>query len=158
MSEDQTESDKSQQVKSVLDNLADNFRDWTTTATEKAGEFTRVAAEKAEELGKLGKLKMDIYQLQRERQKALSALGLIAFTALKGKPAADWDKSEEISELIARVKTLDNEIAAKEERTSSDMAQTVKADPAKNGKEMKITARPKKKTTKKTKATTTEKK
>jgi hypothetical protein len=158
MTEEQTDSDKGRQMRGVLDNLAENFRDWTTTATEKAGELTRVAAEKAEELGKLGKLKMDIYQLQRERQKALSALGLITFTALTGKKATDWEKSEASSELIARIKALDNEIAAKEAESARDVAQSVKADSAMNGKEKKTAAKPKKTPTKKTKAKTTAKK
>jgi len=158
MGEDQTDTDKSRQMWGVLDNLAENFRDWTTIATEKAGELTRVAAEKAEELGRLGKLKMDIYQLQRERQKALSALELITFTALNRKKATGWEKSEDSSELIARVKALDNEIAAKEAESTRDVAQSAKAEAGKNGKKKKATAEPKKTTTKKTKAKTATKK
>ena len=158
MAEDQTESDKGRHVRSVLDNLADNFRDWTTTATEKAGKLTRVAAEKAEELGKLGKLKLDIFQLQRERQKALSALGLKTFTALTGKTAADWEKRDAISGLIDRVHALDIDIAAKEAEATRSGGEPVKAESRVNGKEKHATGKPKKATAKKPKTKTTTKK
>lgn len=158
MSEDQSDKERGGQLKSVLDNLADNFRDWTTTATEKAGEFTRVAAEKAEELGKLGKLKMDIYQLQRERQKALSAVGLITFSSLTGEKSADWEKGEALSELINRVKSLDKEIAAKEAHATVDGVRRNQAEASKNGTQKKAAAKPKRTTAKKTKPKTTARK
>lgn len=154
MGEEQTDTEKGRQLKSVLDSLAENFRDWTTTATEKAGEFTRVAAEKAEELGKRGMLKMDIYQLQRERQKALSAVGLITFSALTGKKIADWEKSEDLSELIKRVKALDKDIAAKEEQATVDGIRRNQAEPSKNGTQKKAAAKPKTTASKKTKPKT----
>ncbi len=156
MAENETDNDLGRQLKSVLDNLVSNFRDWMSIAAEKAGELTRVAAEKAEEFGKLGKLKMDIYQLQRERQKALSALGLLTFKALNKKTVSDWEKSGSVSELIARVTALDKEIAVKDAvkdtEATADAEQTAPAEPSKNGNKEKSAAEPKKTTVKKTTA------
>ena len=50
-------------MKSMLDNLRQSIKSWTDEAAEKAAEIAQTAATKAEELSRVGRLKMDIYQL-----------------------------------------------------------------------------------------------
>ncbi|MFB0515998.1 MAG: hypothetical protein ACETWG_05270 [Candidatus Neomarinimicrobiota bacterium] len=67
------------------DNLGEQIKIWTSKFAEKVGIITKAAATKAEELSKVGKLKMDIYQLQRERNRLYAELGKIAYKTLEGK-------------------------------------------------------------------------
>ena len=116
-------------MKSKLDELGEQIKAWTNTAAEKAGDFTRAAAAKAEELSRAGRLKVDIYQLQRERTRLFSDLGRIAYTALeKGNGQALADQPE-MANLRQRLAGLNGEIEKKEQEAerASHMAEPPKA-------------------------------
>ena len=73
----------------ILDNLSENLKTWTNTAASRAGEITKAAANKAEELGKIGRLKMEVYQLQRQRQRFMGDLGEVAYGLIKKSTAPE---------------------------------------------------------------------
>lgn len=100
--------------KSIWENLRELIRGWTSTASEKAGEITRTAATKAEEWSKVGRLKVDIYQLQREQARLFTDLGQIAFDILDGKEKGSLEAHSGAADLRKRVTAIQAEISRKE--------------------------------------------
>ncbi len=101
-------------MKAKLDDWVDRIRNWTDTATEKAGVISRAAAAKAEELSKVGKLKMDIYQLRRELTRLYADLGRIAHQSLKGRSGGAIADQPGVDDLLSRISGLLNDISDKE--------------------------------------------
>lgn len=98
-------------MKSVFDNLAENLRTWGNVAVERAGEFTKVAAEKADELSKAGRLKMDIFQMERERNRLFTDLGQAVY---EGRDAAglSLNKIEKAVTIEQKIGKINQDIAA----------------------------------------------
>lgn len=101
-------------MKAKLDDLVDRIRNWTDTATEKAGVISRAAAAKAEELSKVGKLKMDIYQLRRELSRLYADLGRLAYQSLEGKSGGTLADQPGVDDLLSRISGLLDDISVKE--------------------------------------------
>ena len=88
----------------ILDNFTDNLKTWTNSAANRASELTKAAANKAEELGKVGRLKMEVFQLQRQRQRFLGDLGAVAYGLIKNKTAPDaLAKNNGVENLMRRL-------------------------------------------------------
>lgn len=99
----------------ILDNLSENLKTWTNTAASRAGEITKAAANKAEELGKIGRLKMEVYQLQRQRQRFMGDLGEVAYGLIKKSTAPEaLVRSEGVEKLMQRLTDLNAKIKLKE--------------------------------------------
>ena len=99
----------------ILDNLSENLKTWTNTAASRAGEITKAAANKAEELGKIGRLKMEVYQLQRKRQRFMGDLGEVAYGLIKKSTAPEaLVRSEGVEKLMKRLTDLNAKIKLKE--------------------------------------------
>ena len=101
-------------MKNNSDTLSGRVKTWIRTAAEKAGIITRAAATKAEELSKIGKLKMDIYQLQREQGRLYADLGRIAYKTLEGRKAETLASQPEVEDLCRRITGLADDIRKKE--------------------------------------------
>jgi len=123
-------------MSTIWDSLGEHIKTWTSTAAEKAGHFTRVAANKAEELGKLGRLKMEIYQLQRERGRLHAELGMLAYKALEEYQEAVLKDLPGVEDLRLRVASLGQKIASKENELA-------KASDLENAAQSKTAAEPK---------------
>ena len=63
----------------LWDDLKDNMKEWGASAVEKAEEISRVAVAKGEEFTKISKLKFDILQLQKDKNKIFEKLGTLVF-------------------------------------------------------------------------------
>ena len=63
----------------LWDDLKDNMKEWGVSAVEKAEEISRVAVAKGEEFTKISKLKFDILQLQKDKNKLYEKLGLLVY-------------------------------------------------------------------------------
>jgi len=101
-------------MKTIWENLGEQIKTWTGTVAEKAGIITRAAASKAEELSKIGKLKMDIYQLRRERGRIYAGLGQIAYNTLEGKSEGTLESQPRVEDLRHRIADLTGKIKEKE--------------------------------------------
>ena len=78
-------------------------------------EGVTVAAEKTEELARLGKAKLDVLNTRRKITKKHGEMGSLVYTMLKaGKPGADILKTAEVQNLVEVLKSLDTEMAKKE--------------------------------------------
>ena len=63
----------------LWDDLKDNMKEWGVSAVEKAEEISRVAVAKGEEFTKISKLKFDILQLQKDKNKVCEKLGQLVY-------------------------------------------------------------------------------
>ena len=93
-------------MKNIWENLGEQIKTWSDTVAGKAVVITRAAATKAEELSKIGKLKMDIYQLRRERGHLYADLGRIAYQTLEGKSKGMLEGQSGVKDLRRRIAGL----------------------------------------------------
>ena len=123
----------------MFDNLTENLRAWTNTAASRAGELTKAAAAKAEELGRIGRLKMEVYQLQRQEQRYLADLGRVAYGLLKSKnaPKALAEGKgvdallKQLSNIAAQIKQKETDIQAASKDSGATQPGTTAKPPTK---------------------------
>jgi hypothetical protein len=138
---------------SMWENLVERIRSWTNSASEKAGEITRTATTKAEEWSKVGRLKVDIFQLQREQSRLFTDLGQIAYDILEGKEKSVLGAHEGAADLHKRVTAIKAEISRKEQEIEEAAQEEEAAAKKEDSPKPKTTAEAKPKaTTKKTPA------
>lgn len=144
-------------MKTFMDTLAENLRTFTNSAAEKAGELTKAAAGKAEILSRIGRLKMDVFQLQREQNRHLVALGRVAYDELRGGKIQALADRDEVSGLSGKIADLDMAITEKEQAIESasrvgDDGQTKvdETEPAAEGNGKAKASRTRKKSSRKT--------
>ena len=96
-SEEQKQAEKPEQedrFSRLFKDVKKGLREFGSAAADKAEEFGKIASEKAEELTKTGKIRLDIMQLNRNRNKLLTSLGEEVFTLHSSKKLKDLEKSE----------------------------------------------------------------
>ena len=108
------EEPKSDRTSKRMNDMLKGLRDFGSAAMEKAEEYGKIATEKAEELTKLGKIKLDIHQLNRSRSKDLAELGELVFNLGEEGKLAKLAKHENYMALTKSIKNLDAEIKEKE--------------------------------------------
>ncbi|MBT3253121.1 MAG: hypothetical protein HN995_02575 [Candidatus Marinimicrobia bacterium] len=128
--EQEEEQVKSDRGSKLMGDMMKGLRDFGSAALDKAEEYGKIASEKAEELTKLGKIKLDIHQLNRSRTKNLSELGELVFNLGEDKKLKDLAKHENYVALVKSIKDLDVEIKEKEAQ-----AETVEIEEASEDKE-----------------------
>ncbi len=74
-----------------------------------------IAAEKTEELTKLGKVKIEILNTKHKVSKAFTELGGIAYESIKTGKTKDFGESAEVKKLVNTIKKLEAELDKKEE-------------------------------------------
>ena len=77
-------------------------------------EGASYAAEKTEELTKLGKIKIEILNVKRKISGQFSELGGITYEAIKAKTVEKELASDNVKALIKTIKGLESELVAKE--------------------------------------------
>ena len=75
-----------------------------------------IAAEKTEELTRLGKVKLDILNLKYKISRKFTELGGITYEAIKKDDVSKTLKSENTVALIEAIKKLESDLEAKEKR------------------------------------------
>lgn len=99
----------------LLDNAKKSFGEWFSKAVDKAGEFTREAADRTEEVTKRGKVKLDIFQIKRDIDKVFTDLGRFVYNLL-GEGTKDIEKNESVKSYIDQVKALENNLKEMEDK------------------------------------------
>ena len=77
-------------------------------------EGVTVAVEKTEEYGKIGKVKVDILKLERERDRAFKDLGNEMYTAIKKDKALAAAQSEKMKKMVSKIDTVIKNLKSKE--------------------------------------------
>ena len=103
----------------LWDDLKDNMKEWGVSAVEKAEEISRVAVAKGEEFTKISKLKFDILQLQKDRNKMYEALGELVFKKTNESNVSNFTGDVEYFGLIEKVNKHLIDISEKDEEILS---------------------------------------
>ncbi|MFA4838209.1 MAG: hypothetical protein WC703_01865 [Candidatus Neomarinimicrobiota bacterium] len=99
---------------SLWNDIKKNLGDWATKAADKATEFSREAADKAEELTKLGKVKLDIFQINREIEKQFTKLGGIVYDMVSEKKK-NIESGESVIASVEEIRNLEKRLREKED-------------------------------------------
>ena len=99
----------------LWDDLKDNMKEWGVSAVEKAEEISRVAVAKGEEFTKISKLKFDILQLQKDKNKVYEKLGLLVYNKTNESNVSNFTGDVEYFSLIEKVNKYSIEISEKDE-------------------------------------------
>tara|TARA_B100000003_G_scaffold86752_1_gene77740 strand:- start:12 stop:416 length:405 start_codon:yes stop_codon:yes gene_type:complete len=99
----------------LWDDLKDNMKEWGVSAVEKAEEISRVAVAKGEEFTKISKLKFDILQLQKEKNKVYEKLGELVFKKTNESNVSNFTGDVEYFSLIEKINKYSIEISDKDE-------------------------------------------
>ena len=108
------EEAKSDRASNMMNGMIKGLRDFGSAAMEKAEEYGKIASDKAEELTKLGKIKLDIHQLNRSRIKQLAELGELVFNLGEENKLKKLAEHENYVVLVKSIHDLDTEIKSKE--------------------------------------------
>ena len=98
----------------LWDDLKDNMKEWGVSAVEKAEEISRVAVAKGEEFTKISKLKFDILQLQKDKNKVYEKLGLLVFNKTNESNVSNFTGDVEYFSLIEKINKYSIEISEKD--------------------------------------------
>ena len=99
----------------LWDDLKDNMKEWGVSAVEKAEEISRVAVAKGEEFTKISKLKFDILQLQKDKNKIYEKLGLLVYNKTNESNISNFTADVEYFSLIEKINEYSIEISVKDE-------------------------------------------
>ena len=99
----------------LWDDLKGNMKEWGASAVEKAEEISRVAVAKGEEFTKISKLKFDILQLQKDKNKIYEKLGILVFKKTQENNVSNFTGDVEYFEIVKKINEFSNEISEKED-------------------------------------------
>ena len=99
----------------LWDDLKDNMKEWGVSAVEKAEEISRVAVAKGEEFTKISKLKFDILQLQKDKNKLCEKLGELVYLKTSESNLSNFTGDVEYFGLIEKINKCLVNIGEKEE-------------------------------------------
>ena len=119
---------KSDRKSKMMNDMIKGLRDFGVAARDKAEEYGKIATEKAEELTKQGKIKLDIHQLNRSRTKYLSELGELVFNLGNEKKLKKLDEHENYIALVKSINDIDIEIQGKEAQAESAESEKSETD------------------------------
>ena len=98
----------------IWDDLKSNMKDWSNAAVEKAEEVSKVAVAKTEELTKISKIKLVVHQLQRDKNKEISALGKLVYNHSKEANMSNFTGNAEFFSHVEKIDSLNIQIIEKE--------------------------------------------
>ena len=98
------------------DDIKNKIEKFASTAVDKAGEFSRDAAEKAEQLTKHGKIKIDIFHLEKSKDKEYQKLGKIIFSQTNNGTIPDLNSDEDIKKTIKKIDNINTDIKIEQEK------------------------------------------
>jgi hypothetical protein len=117
-------------MSNIWDDLKKNLKVWGSAAAVKAEEFGKAAASKTEEITKIGRVKLQMHQLQRELDKTLQALGEFVFGATDDENVSNFTGNEKYYSTIEKAKILKLKISEKEgeiEKIRQEFEETAKS-------------------------------
>ena len=97
----------------LWDDLKDNMKEWSASAVEKAEEISRVAVAKGEEFTKISKLKIEIIQLQKQKDAQYKKLGKLVFNFVQKDNLANFTGNTEFFKIVDKINGINKNISEK---------------------------------------------
>ena len=99
----------------LWDDLKDNMKEWSASAVEKAEEISRVAVAKGEEFTKISKLKIEIIQLQKQKDVQYKKLGKLVFNFVQKDNLANFTGNAEFFKIVDKINEINKNISEKKD-------------------------------------------
>jgi len=97
----------------LWDDLKDNMKEWGASAVEKAEEISRVAVAKGEEFTKISKLKIEIIQLQKQKDAQFKKLGKLVFNFVQKDNLANFTGNAEFFKIVDKINEINKKLSEK---------------------------------------------
>ena len=97
----------------LWDDLKDNMKEWSASAVEKAEEISRVAVAKGEEFTKISKLKIEIIQLQKQKDAQYKKLGKLVINFVQKDNLANFTGNAEFFKIVDKINGINKNISEK---------------------------------------------
>ena len=97
----------------LWDDLKDNMKEWSASAVEKAEKISRVAVAKGEEFTKISKLKIEIIQLQKQKDAQYKKLGKLVFNFVQKDNLANFTGNTEFFKIVDKINRMNKDISEK---------------------------------------------
>ena len=97
----------------LWDDLKDNMKEWGASAVEKAEEISRVAVAKGEEFTKISKLKIEIIQLQKQKDAQFKKLGKLVFNFVQKDNLANFTGNAEFFKIVDKINKINKNLNEK---------------------------------------------
>ena len=97
----------------LWDDLKDNMKEWSASAVEKAEEISRVAVAKGGEFTKISKIKIEIIQLQKQKDFNYRKLGKLVFNFAQKDNLANFTGNTEFFKIVDKINGIDKNISIK---------------------------------------------
>ena len=102
-------------MSSLFDDLKETVKEWTTVAVEKAEEVGKIAVAKTEEVTRISKIKLEVHQHERDLAKLYEQLGRFVCDHAKEDNMVNFTGNSEFFDLVQKVDQLQSLIDGKNE-------------------------------------------
>ena len=87
----------------LFDDLKETVKEWTTVAVEKAEEVGKIAVAKTEEVSRISKIKLEVHQHERDLAKVYERLGRFVGGHAKEENMANFTGNTEFFDMVQKV-------------------------------------------------------
>jgi hypothetical protein len=90
----------------LFDELKETVKEWTSVAVEKAEEVGKIAVSKTEEVTRISKIKLEVHQHERDLSKLFEKLGRFVCVHAKEENIVNFTGNSEFFEFVQKVDDL----------------------------------------------------
>ena len=90
-------------MSSLFDDLKETVKEWTTVAVEKAEEVGKIAVAKTEEVTRISKIKLEVHQHERDLAKLYEQLGKFVCDHAKEENMMNFTGNSEFFDMVQKV-------------------------------------------------------
>ena len=90
-------------MSSLFDDLKETVKEWTTVAVEKAEEVGKIAVAKTEEVTRISKIKLEVHQHERDLAKLYEKLGKFVGGHAKEENMVNFTGNSEFFDMVQKV-------------------------------------------------------
>ena len=87
----------------LFDDLKETVKEWTTVAVEKAEEVGKIAVAKTEEVTRISKIKLEVHQHERDLAKLYEQLGKFVCDHAKEENMVNFTGNSEFFDMVQKV-------------------------------------------------------
>jgi len=98
----------------LFDDLKETVKEWTNVAVEKAEEVGKIAVAKTEEVTRVSKIKLEVHQHERDLSKLFEKLGKFVCHHAKEENVMNFTGNTEFIDLIQKVDFIQIQISDKQ--------------------------------------------
>ena len=102
-------------MSSLFNDLKETVKEWTTVAVEKAEEVGKIAVAKTEEVTRVSKIKLEVHQHERDLAKLYERLGRFVCDHAKEDNMVNFTGNSEFFDLVQKIDQLQSLIDGKKQ-------------------------------------------